>query len=346
MKLNLAPFIFLAFLAACSSGDDEAAGDSSEPVALVTLATAKQGAISQQLKVYGLVQSQAAGSKALLAPSQAVVTSIDAPAGSNVNAGDTVLSLEAGPESQVALAQATADAKAAADALARSRRLRKDGLASDADVAAAQAMSTKAAALQESLQMRQTGLTVKAPFAGRVQSIDVKVGDLVTLGTRLGTLIQVSPGLRLRLGVDPTVARRIGPGTPVSVDLPGGGQLDLSLGAVDAAASDATRLVSAWVDLPANAKGVEKLVPGENVAAHISVQQSSQALLVPYAALLADGGQPFVYVVKDGVAHRHNVDTGPDDGQQIAIGKGISVGDKVVTSGGTALEDGMKVRLK
>lgn len=350
MKLTFYSLAFLLLLAGCSAGSDEDDGEggaaAQDSVALVTVATAKRGSVSEQLKVYGVVQSQATGRKVLLAPAQATVASIDAPGGTDVKAGDTVITLVAGPESTVALEQASADANAAADALARTRRLRQDGLSSDADVNAAEAASKKAAALRDSLQARNAGLTVKAPFAGRVQSVDVKVGDLVTLGTRLGSLVKTSPGLRLRLDVDPTISRRIHPGTPVRLRMPGGGQLKLSLDAVDAAANDSTRLVSAWVNLPADDAGVEALVPGESVAAHISVQGEGQALLVPYAALLADGGQPFVFVVSNDIAHRHNVQTGPDDGQSVAIKRGIAEGDKVVTSGGTALEDGMKVRLK
>jgi membrane fusion protein (multidrug efflux system) len=56
--------------------------------------------------------------------------------------------------------------------------------------------------------------------------------------------------------------------------------------------------------------------------------------------------QPYVYVVTKGVAHRHDVVTGPSSGERIAILTGVSAGDKVVVQGGTAVEDGMKVRTK
>jgi membrane fusion protein (multidrug efflux system) len=76
------------------------------------------------------------------------------------------------------------------------------------------------------------------------------------------------------------------------------------------------------------------------------VGSSNDALTIPYAALLDDGGQPYVYVVAGGIAHRHDVTTGATSGDRIAITKGVSAGDQIVTQGGTALEDGMKVRTK
>ena len=40
----------------------------------------------------------------------------------------------------------------------------------------------------------------------------------------------------------------------------------------------------------------------------------------------------------------HDVVIGPTDGRMVAILKGLAPGDQVVTQGGTALTDGMKVR--
>ena len=114
-------------------------------------------------------------------------------------------------------------------------------------------------------------------------------------------------------------------------------RLDLTKAATDARAADA-----------AFARAQRLRSDGLVSDAEVEAARAAAAsgLTIPYAALLDDGGQPFVYVAKDGVAHRHDVETGPATGDRIAIIKGISVNDQVVTQGGTALEDGMKVRTK
>jgi multidrug efflux pump subunit AcrA (membrane-fusion protein) len=47
--------------------------------------------------------------------------------------------------------------------------------------------------------------------------------------------------------------------------------------------------------------------------------------------------------VRNGVARRVDVSPGNSSGDSIQILKGLNPGDRVVTEGGTALEDGMKV---
>ncbi len=50
--------------------------------------------------------------------------------------------------------------------------------------------------------------------------------------------------------------------------------------------------------------------------------------------------------MKDGVAHRRDVRVGPTDARQAALLSGVRAGEQVVVAGGTALEDGLKVRTR
>ena len=53
-----------------------------------------------------------------------------------------------------------------------------------------------------------------------------------------------------------------------------------------------------------------------------------------------------MFVVARGVAHRRDVGVGATEGDRVAITKGVRPGELVVTQGGTAIDDGMKVRTK
>ncbi|PTS90786.1 efflux RND transporter periplasmic adaptor subunit, partial [Sphingomonas sp. HMWF008] len=64
------------------------------------------------------------------------------------------------------------------------------------------------------------------------------------------------------------------------------------------------------------------------------------------AALLDDGGQAYVYVVTGGVAHRRDITVGAPRGDRVAVSGAVLAGEAVVVAGGTAVEDGMKVRTK
>lgn len=332
----LAPLLLVA---GCSSGGDQP-DTAPDPVALVSLGTVEQGPVTNSVTLYGMVDAGPSGTMALAAPAEATVARIVAPVGTRVGAGQAVALLSASPTTRVDLAKAASDAAAADAALARAQRLRGDGLASNADVEAARAAAQSADALARSMRVRTGALTLRAPAAGVVQAIASRVGDLVPAGTNVATIARLGD-LRAQFGVDPAIARQIHAGTPIRITVNGtAAPIEVAVQSVDPVVDPSTRLASVYARLPGNAG----LAAGETLSGTIDTGSSGNAMTVPYAALLDDGGQPYVYVVAGGVAHRRDVDTGATSGDRIAITKGVRAGDKVVTQGGTALEDGMKVR--
>jgi RND family efflux transporter MFP subunit len=330
----------LLLLTACSSGDTGEAGSS--PVALVSLATAQQGNISEMATLYGAVERGADAQYTLSAPAEGVVVSVAAPVGTTVRTGQLVVRLRPSPATRADLAKADSDAQAAQTAQARAERLRADGLASDADVETARAAAQAADALRTSLSSQTGALELRAPGSGNVATVVVNPGQLVAAGTIIATISRDSD-LRARFGIGPSVAHRLSPGMTLSI-LPaeGGTPLATTVLSVDPTVDPQTRMGSVFVRIPA-ALGIGA---GEPLTAQVPVTQSANALTIPYRALLDDGGQPYVFVVSQGIAHRRDVITGPSGGDRIAIVRGLAAGDKVVVEGGTAVEDGMKVRTR
>jgi RND family efflux transporter MFP subunit len=331
----------LLLLAGCSSGGDSA-DTTQAPVALVALGRVEQGQVTQTVTLYGIADSGASGTMVLAAPAEAIVARIVAPVGSKVARGQVVAELSPGPNTRLDIAKASADARAADAAYARAKRLRADGLVGDSEVETARAAAQSADATRTSLSGRAGALTLRAPAAGFVQSVGAAVGDLVQPGANVATLARAGD-LRAHFGADPTVARELHAGTPVRIEATRGRAAFavpvLSIGPV---VDPQTKLASVFAAIPAQAG----LAVGETLTGTVTVGSSNDALTIPYAALLDDGGQPYVYVVAGGIAHRHDVTTGATSGDRIAITKGVSAGDQIVTQGGTALEDGMKVRTK
>ncbi|MBI1182011.1 MAG: efflux RND transporter periplasmic adaptor subunit [Alphaproteobacteria bacterium] len=326
-------------LAACSGGNQQ---QDPAPVALVTLGKAEQGSVDETVTLYGEVEQGAQAAYTLSAPVEATVAKIVAPAGTPVARGQLVVSLRPSPATGAELSKATSDLRAAEAAYARAKRLRADGLASDADVENARQSADSAKATHASLATRAKGLQLRAPGAGHVQSIPVKPGDLVSAGATMATITRVG-AQRARFGIDPAAARKLSAGVTLSVRPEGAGKpFSAPVLSVDPAIDPNTHLASVFIDIPAD----RGLAAGQPLSAQVPVRQSGEATVIPYAALLDDGGQPYVFVLRNGVAHRHDVVTGASNGQRIAVLKGVSPGDAVVVQGGTAVEDGMKVRTK
>lgn len=340
MKRLLA-IVPLMLVAACSSGASEE-GNTAAPVALVKLAKASTGDIAQSVTLYGEIERGGDSQIVLSAPFEAKVIAIDAPAGSAVTAGQVIARLQASPASQAQFRAATSDATAASQALARARRLRADGLASDADVEAARSRAAAASALLASFNERSANLVLRAPHTGFVDSTGASAGDLVQPGTVIATLLRAG-AVKARFGIDPALARSLVAGNPIEIH-PGDGSPSfvVPIASISPVAHAQTRLASVLVSIPAQ----QGLAAGQPLAARVVTRASRAAVTVPYAALLDDGGQPFVFVVRDGAARRRNVAVGASDSTNVAILKGVDDGETIVTDGATGVEDGMKVRTK
>jgi len=329
---------FALLLAGCSGAADDA--KEPEPVALVKLAPVAQGGGEQQVTVYGAAEAGGLGKVTLVAPAEATIVAIDAPAGTQVGQGQVVARLAASPTTRVDLVKASSDAQASDAALARALRLRADGLVSNAEVDSARAAAQSARALRSSMAQRASGLTLRAPAAGVVESVTPAVGDLVQPGAAVASVVR--PGnVRVRFGIDPGTARSIRPGMVLSIaGNAARTPLAVTVASISPVVDPQTRLASVYADIPAGS-GIS---PGEALTATIGGGGSTTALTIPYAALLDDAGQPYVYVVVGGVAHRRDVATQPSSGDRVTVTRGLKLGERVVVEGGTAVEDGMKVR--
>lgn len=333
--------ILLLAAAALSACSKPAAEKAPVPVALVKVAAAEQGAVRETVTLYGSAENGAGGNSVLSAPAEAIVTAIDAPVGTPVRAGQIVVRLRPSATVQLDIARVSSDATTARLALARAQRLRADGLVGDAEVEAARAAAGTAQATLASLTSRSASLDLRAPVSGFVQTIANSPGDLVAAGASVATISRAG-NLRGRFGVDPALARRIPGGTSIRIAGSGGTPFGVPVLSVDPVVDPQTRLASLYVGIPA-AAGIGA---GETLSGELLVSSAGNALTIPYGALLDEAGQPFVYVVVSGVAKRRDIVVAPGSGDRVPVTSGLKPGEIVVTEGGTALEDGMKVRTR
>ena len=337
MKSGLLVLLALLLVGCGKGGADENASD--EPVAQVRVATATLGSGNGAIVAYGATEAGPGATHSLVAPAEAIVDAVLAPTGTAVSVGQAVVSLRPSRASRLESAKALSDAQAANAAFARAVRLRKDGLASDAEVETARAAAASARAALTSAM--GGALTLRASAAGTVQGLTAKPGDQVAAGTTIAT-IAGRGDLRARFGVDPAIAPRIHPGTSAQIELAGGNTpVAAPIVGVDPNVDSTTHLASVFVRVPAGFS----LAAGQPLRATVQVGAASQGITIPYSALLDDGGRSYVFVVKKGVAKRVDVSPGNSTGDTVQILKGLQPGEQVVTEGGTALEDGMKVKI-
>jgi len=76
----------------------------------------------------------------------------------------------------------------------------------------------------------------------------------------------------------------------------------------------------------------------------LEIEKLPNVLVIPDYALAVEGSKRLVWVVRDGTAHRVQVETGLDDGNQVEVRSGLKGGEQVVVAGKDGLAEGKAVQ--
>lgn len=183
---------------------------------------------------------------------------------------------------------------------------------------------------------------VTAPISGVVATRDIKPGNFVQINSPIFSIVDISK-LEATLNVPEREIEKLKPGQLVqlTVDaLPGKtfeGKIDRVSPVVDAG-SGTFRVISAF-------DSNDVLQPGMFGRIQIRYDQRADALVIPRNALLEDGGDPAVFVIRAGKAARVALKLGYDDGPWVEVRSGLKAGDQVVVAGKAALREGSSVKV-
>lgn len=184
---------------------------------------------------------------------------------------------------------------------------------------------------------------VRAPFAGLVVERKVSLGDYVTRGTKVVTLVRVRP-LRLELTIPERsmAAVKAGQALRIEVDAFPGREFDGVVRFVSPALRADQRALVVEAIVP-NPDGVLK--PGLFAAARLQGALREPALFVPRAALRSEGGINRLFALRGDRVEERVVKVGQASGALLEIPGGVSAGEQVAVSGVSQLTDGARVRV-
>ncbi|CAM4530036.1 MULTISPECIES: efflux RND transporter periplasmic adaptor subunit [Myxococcus] len=236
--------------------------------------------------------------------------------------------------------------------LERTEALYKEGLASAqeleqgrAQVEAAQAAARSSAAQVTQRQVQLQYHVVRAPFAGTMGDVLVRLGDYVGMTTPLTSVAQ-SDVLEVSVSVPSPRARSMKPDTALEIlDSTGKVLITSNVFYIAPQADPRTQLV----EVKAAFRNTVGLRPSELVRARL-VYSARDALQIPALAIVRQSGQPFALVVlaKDGktVVERRPITLGALGEMAYVVESGLQSGDQVAVSSLQALRDGMAVKPK
>jgi RND family efflux transporter MFP subunit len=209
------------------------------------------------------------------------------------------------------------------------------------DTSKANVEATDASINQQRVQLHY--FTVRAPSAGVIGDIPVRVGDRVTNATTL-TTVDRGGELEAYINVPSERAQEVHNGT----------QVDLLNQDGTVAVSTKVSFVSPRVDTTNQLLLIKALVPNadhrfrnDQILHALVVWKQVNKPTVPVTAMTRLGAQSFVFVVGQGpkgaVAQQKPVKLGPLVGNNYVIDEGLNPGDTVIIGGTQNLADGMPV---
>ena len=264
--------------------------------------------------------------------------------GQHVAAGAPLFSLDAS-SANAALAEAQANLENARRANDRATDLGGRQLLSKSDVDAARAELGVAQARVASARAQAAKTTLVAPFSGVVGLREVSVGEVVAPGQAHQVHQRLDP-MEVDFSLPETVLGQVAVGQEVEVTIdafPGesfGGRVS----AIEPVIDPDSR--SAKLRAQVTNAGY-RLRPG--LFARVTLGRAgtgadaATAIVIPEQALMQEGEQRFVYVVRDGKAERVPVTTGLRSPGRIAVLEGLAEGDQVIAAGQTKLFPGAPV---
>ncbi|MCC7411514.1 MAG: efflux RND transporter periplasmic adaptor subunit [Gammaproteobacteria bacterium] len=315
------------------------------PTTLVSTVPVVRHVMYETIVVYGRVQPDPDQLTSITVPRAGIVTRLWVRLGQRVGAGDALLELDTAPTARMDYQQASAAVEFARNDLARLRTLLEDQLATRDQVASAERSLSDAEAAFEAQRKLGTGVAsevIRAPFTGVVTQLGVSQGQRVQADSA-ALLLASGRALLVPLGVEAEDIGRVRVDMPVVLSsvLQPDIRIDAAVNAVHAMVNPATRLVDVIVRVPAAA--TPALVLDSMMEGRITLSDR-QALAVPRSAVLRGSGGAYVFMVRDGKAHRVAVVSGIEQDDLIAIDGDIAAGDAVVTRGNYELVDGAVVR--
>ncbi|MDB5497647.1 MAG: transporter permease [Phenylobacterium sp.] len=193
------------------------------------------------------------------------------------------------------------------------------------------------ATLQESLKVTRgklDSLVVRAPVAGRLTDMDIKLGEIRNRGQRLGQIV-ADTGFKLQAQIDEYYLDRVRAGQTGDVTIEDR-QVPVRVTRVDPQVKNATF----QVDLTFEGAMPRGLLPGQALEGRLTLGGDRPALILPAAAFLERTGGDWVMVADAGGSHadRRRVKIGRRSAEQVEVLWGLKPGERVITSDYTGFE--------
>jgi membrane fusion protein, multidrug efflux system len=260
--------------------------------------------------------------------------------GDVVRAGDVIVDLSSGAQ-LASLEEARAAFRESERQLARGQELAQTKIISESQLDTQRSTRDAAKARMDVVRAQLSDRVITAPFDGILGLRQVSPGSLVTPGTPIATLDDISL-IKLDFQVPERFLAVLAKGQDVTARSGTYPDREFSgvVKSVDSRVDPVTRSVTARAEIP----NPDRLLrPGMLMSVQVFLQPR-EAIVVPEIAVVQVGTESFFYRVKpDGTVERAVIELGSRQRGAVEVTSGIAVGERIVVEGTVKLREGARV---
>lgn len=186
--------------------------------------------------------------------------------------------------------------------------------------------------------------TIISPIDGVVTAKHIDQGNLIREGDRIATIADMKT-VKVIVAVAEKYGEKITVGIPaeIRVDAFGERTFNAEVYSVYPALDEQTHTIQIEIRL---SNDDLLLKPGMFARVTLIIQRKDDVVVIPRDVILGDRiGEPYVYIVEDGIAHKRFVDIGIRQADKYEITNGLRAQEKLVVNGMNYLTDEMKVEV-
>ena len=350
---NLPRFVFLAMMAlililffsifekyADIQADQEAAIKQERPPVNTVVMEIVPTTISDRINLPGSVESWT--NLELISKIAGSIEEVLVKEGDTVKKDDVIARIES-DDYRIALERAQAAYKLARADYERDKSVYAKGVIPTAELDARETNMQTAKADLDNAKLMFERCTITAPMDGVVRRMDAKIGLYLAVGDPIGSLLQIDK-VKAVIGIpesDVTAVRKLD-NVEVTLQALEDKKVTGRVYFISSSPETAARLYR--LELAIDNPGHE-ILPGMFVRANIVKRQKDNAVVIPFYSVIARKDQQFVFVEKDGIVEKRNVQTGIMEQWMVEITKGLKAGERIVVEGHRDVEDGRKVKV-
>ncbi|MFL2727916.1 MAG: efflux RND transporter periplasmic adaptor subunit [Gammaproteobacteria bacterium] len=240
----------------------------------------------------------------------------------------------------------------------RTLELRKDNLASQASLDAAESQLDGLKARLDISKQIVSDMKIRAPFSGVVINKAAQPGEMISpvsagggfTRTGIGTIVDMD-SLEVEVDVNESYINRVQPGQPAITNLNAYPEWDINSEVIAIIPTADRNKATVKVRIGLLEKD-QRVLPDMGAKVSFLKEQPNtksvvlKGVIVPSTSVIKEGASSFVFLIKNGIIVKTKVQVESTSANYARIINGIKNGDSVVVNSNNGLQDGQEVVIK